>query len=228
MLELSGVETAYGSSQVLFGVDLTVGEGEVVSLMGRNGMGKTTTVRSIMGLTPPKSGRIRFRGQTITGKPSFLTARAGIGLVPEGRRIFPNLTVRENLLAPARRGRWTLQQVYGLFPRLQERERNKGNQLSGGEQQMLAIGRALMTNPQLLILDEATEGLAPAVRADIWRCLLHLRDLGQSLLIIDHQLEALLRICDRHYILDKGQIAWSGDSAAFRADAEQVQSYLTV
>lgn len=228
MLELSGVETAYGSSQVLFGIDLRIGAGEVVSLMGRNGMGKTTTVRSIMGLTPPLRGLIRFRGRDISGRPSYKTARAGIGLVPEGRRIFPNLTVRENLVATARRGHWTLQQVYQLFPRLQERERNMGTQLSGGEQQMLAIGRALMTNPQLLILDEATEGLAPAVRADIWRCLLHLRELGQSLLIIDHQLEALLRICDRHYIIDKGQIAWSGDSAAFRADAEQVQGFLTV
>ncbi|HEX5513176.1 MAG TPA: ABC transporter ATP-binding protein [Gammaproteobacteria bacterium] len=228
MLELSKVETAYGSSQVLFGIDLTIGEGEVVSLMGRNGMGKTTTVRSIMGLTPLKAGEIRFRGQTISGKPSYVTARAGIGLVPEGRRIFPNLTVRENLVAAARAGRWTLKQVYELFPRLQEREGNMGTQLSGGEQQMLAIGRALMTNPQLLILDEATEGLAPTVRSDIWNCLRHLRELGQSLLIIDHQLEALLKVCDRNYIIDKGRIVWNGDSAAFRAEAERVQSYLTV
>ncbi len=228
MLELQGVESAYGSSQVLFGVDLAIGEGEVVSLMGRNGMGKTTTVRTIMGLLPPKRGEIRFRGKNIAGRPAYLTARSGIGLVPEGRRIFPNLTVRENLVASARKGPWTLQRVYELFPRLQERERNMGTQLSGGEQQMLAIGRALMTNPQLLILDEATEGLAPTVRSDIWACLRHLRELGQSLLIIDHQLEALLKVCDRHYILDKGQVVWSGDSEAFRSDAERVQGYLTV
>ena len=196
--------------------------------MGRNGMGKTTTVRTIMGLLPPKRGEIRFRGENIAGRPAYLTARSGIGLVPEGRRIFPNLTVRENLVASARKGPWTLQRVYELFPRLQERERNMGTQLSGGEQQMLAIGRALMTNPQLLILDEATEGLAPTVRSDIWACLRHLRELGQSLLIIDHQLEALLKVCDRHYILDKGQVVWSGDSEAFRSDAERVQGYLTV
>jgi branched-chain amino acid transport system ATP-binding protein len=228
MLELHRVETAYGSSQILFGVDLIVGEGEVVSLMGRNGMGKTTTVRTIMGLAPPKAGEIRFRGRIISGKPAFVTARSGIGLVPEGRRIFPNLTVRENLVAAARAGRWTLERIYRLFPRLQERECNMGTQLSGGEQQMLAIGRALMTNPQLLILDEATEGLAPAVRSDIWRCLRHLRELGQSLLIIDNQLEALLRVCDRHYVIDKGRIAWHGDSDAFRADSALVQRYLAV
>lgn len=228
MLQLERVEAAYGSSQVLFGIDLAVGEGEVVSLMGRNGMGKSTTVRAIMGLLPLKSGTIRFRGRTISGRPPFAIARSGIGLVPEGRRIFPNLTVRENLLAAARRGRWTLERVYQMFPRLQERERNMGTQLSGGEQQMLAIGRALLTNPQLLILDEATEGLAPAVRSDIWQCLRQLRELGQSLLLIDHQLEALLQLCDRHYIIDKGLIVWSGDSTAFRADSTRVQAYLTV
>ena len=228
MLQLAGVETAYGNSQVLFGIDLKIGEGEAVSLMGRNGMGKTTVIRSIMGLTPPRRGSIRFRGRNIRGLPAFLIARAGIGLVPEGRRIFPNLSVRENLLASARRGYWTLQRVYEMFPRLQEREGNMGNQLSGGEQQMLAIGRALMTNPRLLILDEATEGLAPTVRAVIWRCLHQLRELGQSLLIVDHHLESLLRICDRHYIIDKGHIVWSGDSAAFRADSERTLGYLTV
>jgi branched-chain amino acid transport system ATP-binding protein len=228
MLELRQVEAAYGSSQVLFGVSLRIGEGEVVSLMGRNGMGKTTTVRAIMGLTPPNAGEVRFRGQLISGKPPFVAARSGIGLVPEGRRIFPNLTVRENLVASSRRGRWSLPRIYEMFPRLREREGNMGNQLSGGEQQMLAIGRALMTNPQLLILDEATEGLAPAVRSDIWQCLRQLRELGQSLLIIDHQLEVLLQLCDRHYIIDKGEIVWSGDSAAFRAEAERVQGYLTV
>ena len=228
MLQLAGVETAYGNSQVLFGIDLKIGEGEAVSLMGRNGMGKTTVIRSIMGLTPPRRGSIRFRGRNIRGLPAFLIARAGIGLVPEGRRIFPNLSVRENLLASARPGYWTLQRVYEMFPRLQEREGNMGNQLSGGEQQMLAIGRALMTNPRLLILGEATEGLAPTVRAVIWRCLHQLRELGQSLLIVDHHLESLLRICDRHYIIDKGHIVWSGDSAAFRADSERTLGYLTV
>ena len=228
MLQLAGVETAYGNSQVLFGIDLKIGEGEAVSLMGRNGMGKTTVIRSIMGLTPPRRGSIRFQGRNIRGLPAFLIARAGIGLVPEGRRIFPNLSVRENLLASARPGYWTLQRVYEMFPRLQEREGNMGNQLSGGEQQMLAIGRALMTNPRLLILDEATEGLAPTVRAVIWRCLHQLRELGQSLLIVDHHLESLLRICDRHYIIDKGHIVWSGDSAAFRADSERTLGYLTV
>jgi len=228
MLQLAGVETAYGNSQVLFGIDLKIGEGEAVSLMGRNGMGKTTVIRSIMGLTPPRRGSIRFRGRNIRGLPAFLIARAGIGLVPEGRRIFPNLSVRENLLASARPGYWTLQRVYEMFPRLQEREGNMGNQLSGGEQQMLAIGRALMTNPRLLILDEATEGVAPTVRAVIWRCLHQLRELGQSLLIVDHHLESLLRICDRHYIIDKGHIVWSGDSAAFRADSERTLGYLTV
>jgi branched-chain amino acid transport system ATP-binding protein len=228
MLQLDRVETAYGSSQVLFGIDLSMGAGEAISLMGRNGMGKTTTVRSIMGLTPPCSGEIHFQGRLISGRPPFAIARSGIGLVPEGRRIFPNLSVRENLVAAARRGHWTLSRIYDMFPRLQERERNMGTQLSGGEQQMLAIGRALMTNPQLLILDEATEGLAPAIRSDIWQCLRRLRQQGQSLLIIDHQLDALLQLCDRHYILDKGRIAWSGNSSAFHADLEQVQGYLTV
>lgn len=227
MLQLEGVRAAYGSSQVLFGVDLRVGEGEAVSLMGRNGMGKSSTVRAIMGLLPAR-GLIRFRRQGINGLPSFAIARLGIGLVPEGRRVFPNLTVRENLVAAGRRGPWTLERVYAMFPRLQERERNMGLQLSGGEQQMLAIGRALMTNPHLLILDEATEGLAPAVRSDIWRCLRQLRELGQSLLIIDHQLEALLQLCDRHYIIDKGEIVWSGDSAAFQRESDRVQAHLTV
>lgn len=227
MLQLEGVRAAYGSSQVLFGVDLRVGEGEAVSLMGRNGMGKSSTVRAIMGLLPAR-GLIRFRRQDINGLPSFAIARLGIGLVPEGRRVFPNLTVRENLVAAGRRGPWTLERVYAMFPRLQERERNMGLQLSGGEQQMLAIGRALMTNPHLLILDEATEGLAPAVRSDIWRCLRQLRELGQSLLIIDHQLEALLQLCDRHYIIDKGEIVWSGDSAAFQRESDRVQAHLTV
>lgn len=228
MLELTGVETAYGSSRVLFGVDLTIAEGETVSLLGRNGMGKTTTVRSIMGLTPPREGEIRFRGRRINGRSPHRIARAGIGLVPEGRQIFPNLSVHENLMATARDGDWTLARVYELFPALKQRRRHMGNKLSGGEQQMLAIGRALLTNPQLLILDEATEGLAPAIRADIWRCLRELRELGQPLLLIDTNLEALLKICDRHYILDKGRIVWSGDTASFREAGDLHIRYLSV
>ncbi len=228
MLELDGVETSYGTSQVLFGIDLSIAEGEAVSLLGRTGMGKTTTVRSIMGLTPPKRGEIRFGGQRISGQPSFRIARAGIGLVPEGRQIFPNLSVAENLIAAARGKGWDLRGVYELFPRLEERRRHMGNQLSGGEQQMLAIGRALMTNPQLLILDEATEGLAPVVRSDIWACLRRLRELGQSLLIIDSSLEALMAVCDRHYIIDRGHIVWEGDSAAFEAHGELQRQYLSV
>jgi len=228
MLELRGVETAYGTSQVLFGVDLQIGEGEVVSLLGRNGMGKTTTVRSIMGLTPILAGEVRFDGQRIDGASPYRIARAGLGLVPEGRRIFPNLNVRENLLASARGEGWTLSRIYELFPRLRERERSMGNQLSGGEQQMLAVGRALLTNPRLLILDEATEGLAPVVRSTIWSCLRHLRELGQSLLIIDNRLEALLDVCDRHYIIDKGRMVWHGNSQAFRDDETLIKRYLTV
>ncbi|MCS4503999.1 High-affinity branched-chain amino acid transport ATP-binding protein LivF [wastewater metagenome] len=229
MLELEGVESAYGSSRVLFGVDLTVGEGEVVSLLGRNGMGKTTTVRAITGLTPPRAGTIRFRGRRIDGRPAYRIARAGIGLVPEGRQIFPNLSVEENLVAAARGRGWDLAAVYGLFPRLAERRDNPGTRLSGGEQQMLAIGRALMTNPRLLILDEATEGLAPVIRSDIWACIRRLRELGQSLLIIDAGLEALLAVCDRHYIIDRGRIAWHGDGEAFRAEAGALQRrYLSV
>ncbi|HLQ85341.1 MAG TPA: ABC transporter ATP-binding protein [Salinisphaeraceae bacterium] len=228
MLTLEQVATAYGSSQVLFGIDLHIGAGEAVSLLGRNGMGKTTTVRSIMGLTPPRAGMIHFAGRRIDGRAPHRIARAGIGLVPEGRQIFPNLNVYENLVASARSGAWTLARVYELFPRLGQRRRHMGNQLSGGEQQMLAIGRALLTNPRLLILDEACEGLAPAIRADIWRCLRELRSLGQPLLVIDTNLEALLEICDRHYILDKGRIVWHGDSGAFRAAGELQEKHLGV
>jgi|SRR5699024_10038938 len=228
MLELAGVETAYGSSRVLFGVEMAVAAGETVSLLGRNGMGKTTTVRSIMGMTPPRAGVIRFAGQRIDGLAPYRVARRGIGLVPEGRQIFANLTVRENLLASACRGEWTLARVLALFPRLAARRHHMGHQLSGGEQQMLAIGRALLTNPRLLILDEATEGLAPAIRADIWHCLRQLRALGQSLLVIDTHLEALLKICDRHYILDKGRIVWQGDTAHFRAAGDLHRRYLGV
>src|SRR3989454_983329 len=204
MLEVRDVQTAYGRSQVLFGISLSVGEGQVATLLGRNGMGKTTTVRSIMGITPAKSGTIRFEGKAIQHLPSYRVAQAGLGLVPEGRQVFPNLTVRENLLATAanRHGRkdpWTLERVYRFFGQLQERRNNYGNQLSGGEQQMLAIGRALMTNPRLLILDEATEGLAPLVRAEIYRSIERLKAEGLSILLIDKDVRALTRAADGNY-----------------------------
>ena len=206
---------------MLFGISLAIAPGEMVTLMGRNGMGKTTTVRSIMGLTPAPAGAIRFAGKQIRGLPSYRVAQLGIGLVPEGRQIFPNLTVRENLVATAanRSGAaepWTLDKVCELFPRLAERLGNMGNQLSGGEQQMLAIGRALMTNPRLLILDEATEGLAPLIRAEIWQCLTRLKAAGQSILVIDKNVEALIRIADRHYLIERGRVVWTGTSARLR------------
>jgi branched-chain amino acid transport system ATP-binding protein len=235
MLEVRGLQAAYGESQVLFGIDLDVGAGEVATLIGRNGMGKTTTVRSIMGLLPTKAGNVAFDGQPISGLPSYKVAKVGLGLVPEGRQIFPNLSVRENLLATARPIRggstsvaWTLERVYFLFPRLQERAENMGNQLSGGEQQMLAIGRALMTNPRLLILDEATEGLAPLIRHEIWRCLAALKAEGQSILVIDKNIDALTKIADRHTIIEKGRVVWTGTSAALRADAALQHRYLGV
>ncbi len=228
LLALEAIETAYGPSQVLFGVDLEIAEGEAVALLGRNGMGKTTTVRSLMGLTPPRAGRIRFAGRDLTGAAPHVVARAGVGLVPEGRQIFPNLTVRENLVAAARGRGWSLARVYDLFPRLRERRHQGGATLSGGEQQMLAIGRALMTTPRLLVLDEATEGLAPSVRGDIWRCLEALRADGQSLLVIDRGLEMLLRVCDRHVILDKGRSVWQGDSASLAAALELQRRHLGV
>lgn len=233
MLELRGLEAAYGRSQVLFGVDLHVGAGEVVTLLGRNGMGKTTTIHTLLGLVPAKSGSVRFRDRDVSGWPEFRIAQAGIGLVPEGRQVFPNLSVRENLVATAanRAGLadpWTLERVLALFPRLAERVENMGNQLSGGEQQMLAIGRALMTNPHLLILDEATEGLAPLIRAEIWACLQQLKASGLSILLVDKNLDTLLRIADRHHILEKGRVVWSGDSAALQADEALQHRYLGV
>jgi branched-chain amino acid transport system ATP-binding protein len=232
MLEVEALETCYGASQVLFGMTLAVGEGEVVTLIGRNGMGKTTTVHSIMGLVRPRAGTIRFAGQPIFGAPSHRVARAGIGLVPEGRQIFPTLTVRENLVATAARrtsaAGWTLARVLALFPALAERLDHLGTQLSGGEQQMLAIGRALMTNPRLLILDEASEGLAPLIRREIWRCLAQLKAAGQAILVIDKNLDALARLADRHYIVEKGRIAWTGTSAALRADLDLQHRYLGV
>jgi branched-chain amino acid transport system ATP-binding protein len=229
MLELRDVETAYGRSQVLFGVSLDCGASQVVSLLGRNGMGKTTTVKSIMGLCAPKAGEIRFDGKPIRGLPSYRIAKAGIGLVPEGRQVFPNLTVRENLVATAKRGGpWTLERVFALFPQLKERQPNYGNQLSGGEQQMLAIGRALMTNPRLLILDEATEGLAPLIRNEIYRSIESLKAEGLSILVIDKDVRALSRVADRHYVLEKGRVVWSGSSAELMANAELQHRYLGV
>ena len=233
LLELRDVETSYGLSRVLFGVSLTVATGELVSLMGRNGMGKTTTVRSIMGLTPAALGSIRFAGSEIRHLPAYRVAKRGIGLVPEGRQLFPNLTTRENLVATAsNRGGatepWTLEGVWALFPRLAERAGGMANLLSGGEQQMLAIGRALMTNPRLLILDEATEGLAPLVRDEIWRCLAKLRAAGQSILLIDKNVGAIARIADRHYFIERGRIVWSGSSRDLASSPDIAHRYLGV
>ena len=231
LLEVADIETCYGRSQVLFGLSLSVGPGEMVTLMGRNGMGKTTTVRSIMGLTPARAGSIRFAGAEIRGLPSYRVAKLGLGLVPEGRQIFPNLTVRENLAATAVRrdgAAWTLETVYGLFPRLAERDASMGNQLSGGEQQMLAIGRALMTNPRLLILDEATEGLAPLIRAEIWRCLARLKAEGQAILVIDKNVAALTAIADRHYLIERGRIVWTGTSPELAAAPDVQHRYLGI
>jgi branched-chain amino acid transport system ATP-binding protein len=233
LLEVENIQTSYGLSQVLHGISLAIAPGEVVTLMGRNGMGKTTTVRSIMGLTRALAGSIRFDGRDIRTLPAYQVAKLGIGLVPEGRQIFPNLTARENLIATAanRRGvtaRWTLSRIGALFPQLAERMDAMGNQLSGGEQQMLAIGRALMTNPRLIILDEATEGLAPLIRAEIWQCLTRLKAEGQSILVIDKNVESLIRIADRHYLIERGRVVWSGTSAALAAAPDLQHRYLGV
>jgi branched-chain amino acid transport system ATP-binding protein len=233
LLEVESLETAYGTSQVLFGLNLRIEAGEAVTLLGRNGMGKTTTVRSILGLTRSFKGSIAFRGERIEGLPSDRVARLGIALVPEGRQIFPNLSVREHLVAFAgnRSGRadpWTSERVFELFPRLKEREDNQGNQLSGGEQQMLAIGRALVTNPHLLILDEATEGLAPLVREEIWKCLGQLRAAGQTILVIDKYVERLVKLADRHTIIERGRVAWQGSSRELDADRGLWQRYLGI
>ena len=231
VLEVSGIETCYGLSQVLFEVSLNIKPGEMITLMGRNGMGKTTTVRSIMGLTPARAGTIRFMGKDIRGLPSYKIAKRGIGLVPEGRQIFPNLSVRENLVATAAArngGAWTLDKVYELFPKLAARENNMGNQLSGGEQQMLAIARALMTNPRLLILDEATEGLAPLIRAEIWRCLAQLKALGLAILVIDKNVGALMRVADRQFLIERGRVVWSGTSRELAAAPDVQHRYLGV
>jgi branched-chain amino acid transport system ATP-binding protein len=233
LLEVEGLETCYGLSQVLFGLSLSVRSGEMVALMGRNGMGKTTTIRSILGLTPPRAGTVRLAGKEVRGLAAFRIAQLGIGLVPEGRQIFPNLTVRENLVAASsnRLGNpdpWTLDKIHALFPSLAERSANMGNQLSGGEQQMLAIGRALMTNPRLLILDEATEGLAPLIREEIWNCLSLLKSRGESVLVIDKNVEHLTRIADRHYIIERGRSVWSGTSEQLIAEPELQHKYLGI
>ena len=227
MLKVSGLETYYGTSQALFGMSFDVSSGEVVTLMGRNGMGKTTTINSIIGIVRPASGSIEFDGQEVSKLASFKTANMGIGLVPEGRQIFPNLSVRENLVATASNHQklddpWTIEKVYAMFPELELRATSMGNLLSGGEQQMLAIGRALMTNPRLLVLDEATEGLAPLIREKIWAALADIRRGGLSILVVDKNLKDLLKLADRHYIVEKGQVVWSGTSAQL-SKAEDVQ-----
>ena len=233
MLKIKGVETYYGASQALFGITLSINRGEVVTLMGRNGMGKTTTVNSILGITPPKAGNIHFNNQNIRGMPSYKIAQLGIGLVPEGRQIFPNLTVRENLIATASNrsnhsNPWTMNKIMEIFPELRERLNNSSAVLSGGEQQMLAIGRALMTNPQLLILDEATEGLAPLVRNIIWDSLTRLKSQGLSILIIDKNLVELSKIADRHVIIEKGKDVWSGGSKQLTSSPEVTKRYLGI
>ena len=232
MLSVERLAASYGPAQVLFDISFSVAEGEVVTLIGRNGMGKTTTIFALMGLLPPEDGKATFDGLSLIGLPPFRIAQAGLGLVPEGRQIFPTLTVEENLVATGatRSGakQWTLDRVYGFFPALAERRNHMGNELSGGEQQMLAIGRALMTNPKLLILDEATEGLAPKIRTEIWQCLRRLKQEGQSILIVDKHLEALLRFADRHVVIEKGHVVWTGTSAALAADPSIRQRYLQV
>jgi branched-chain amino acid transport system ATP-binding protein len=233
MLRIEGLAASYGAAAALSDVSLDVGAGEVVTLLGRNGMGKTTTVRAVMGLLGSvggrvTGGRIAFDGAEVIGQPSHAIARRGLGLVPEGRQVFPTLSVRENLVATARPGRWDLAAVHELFPRLAERASNAGRNLSGGEQQMLAIGRALMTNPRLLILDEATEGLAPLVRAEIWAVLERLKREGQAILLIDKNLAHVMRLADRHVIIERGRTVWTGDSAALAAAPELREQYLHV
>jgi branched-chain amino acid transport system ATP-binding protein len=232
VLKVESLKAAYGAAQVLFNISFTVGEGELVTLLGRNGMGKTTTISTIMGLLPAAGGRITFNEVQLDGLPPYRVAQAGLGLVPEGRQIFPTLSVEENLVATAaaRFGapRWRLADVYRMFPVLAERRRNMGNQLSGGEQQMLAIGRGLMTNPKLLILDEATEGLAPLIRNEIWASLKRLKAEGQAILLVDKHIDALLKLADRHVVIEKGNVVWEGSSAALASDPTVRQRYLQV
>ena len=235
LLEVQDVQASYGHAQALFGVTFDVRAGEVFTLLGRNGMGRSTTIKCLFGLLPVKAGSIRFAGKPVNTLASHQIARLGLGLVPEGRQVFPNLSVEENLVATARarrdqgaRKEWTLQRVYSFFPRLQERRTNLGWQLSGGEQQMLAIGRALMTNPQLLVLDEATEGLAPLIRAEIWKALGELKREGLSQIVIDKNVGALLHFADRHFVMEKGKVVWSGTSDALRSEQNIVHQYLGV
>ena len=233
MLRVEALETAYGVSQVLFGVSFHIAEGEVATLLGRNGMGKTTTVLSIMGIVAARAGSISFDGRELRGMPSYRVAQAGLGLVPEGRQVFPNLTVRENLVATAanhaaRANPWTLERVFAFFPQLAERRYHFGNQLSGGEQQMLSIGRALMTNPRLLILDEATEGLAPLIHADIYRSIARLKSEGLSILMIDKNIKALTGVADTHFLIEKGRVVWTGSSQELRANEDVQRRYLGV
>jgi branched-chain amino acid transport system ATP-binding protein len=232
MLCVEKLQAGYGPAQVLFDISFDVGAGEVVTLLGRNGMGKTTTIRTLMGLIPARGGAATFDGERLTALPPYRIARRGLGLVPEGRQIFPTLSVEENLVATAAarfgEARWTLSRVYDFFPRLAERRANMGNQLSGGEQQMLAIGRALMTNPKLLILDEATEGLAPLIRSEIWTCLAKLKGEGQAILLVDKHLDALTRIADRHVVIEKGRVVWTGTSVELTADGSVRTRYLQV
>ena len=233
LLRVQGLEAGYGSSQVLFGLDFSIGAGEVITLLGRNGMGKSTTIKCLSGLLAPSAGQIELGGVALVGLPSYRIARAGVGLVPEGRQVFPNLSVRENLVATASLRNagptpWTLERVYTLFPRLRERSRQLAGKMSGGEQQMLAVGRALMTNPKLLLLDEATEGLAPLIRLEIWNCVRRLKDEGMAMIIIDKNLRPMMPLADRHYIVEKGRIAWQGDSSALQADTAVVERYLSV
>jgi branched-chain amino acid transport system ATP-binding protein len=232
MLRVEGLQTSYGRSQVLFGLDFAIGEGEVVTLLGRNGMGKTTTVRSIMGMTKPHAGSIKFSGRELRGLAPHRIARCGLGLVPEGRGIFIDLTVRENLEATSRKpdgpARWTFGTVTALFPWMLERRSQLGAQLSGGEQQMLAIGRALMTNPRLLILDEATEGLAPVIRQSIWMALDALKREGQSILLIDKNLKEVSRLANRHHIIERGRVMWSGTSAELAQNYERIRTLVGV
>ena len=231
MLSVEHLQAAYGPAQVLFDITFRIGAGEVVALLGRNGMGKTTTIRTIMGLLPACGGSTFFEGLSLLGLPPYRIAQAGLGLVPEGRQIFPTLTVEENLIATAASRfalRWTVDRVYDLFPQLVQRRRHLGNELSGGEQQMLAIGRALMTNPKLLILDEATEGLAPLLRHQIWTSLRRLKEEGQAVLIVDKHLDAIVKLADRHAIIEKGQVVWTGTSETLTADPSNAQRYLQV
>lgn len=232
MLAVSNLQAAYGAAKVLFDISLQINAGEVVTLLGRNGMGKTTTINAIMGLLQPTGGSISFDNRPMAGQPSYRIAQAGIGLVPEGRQIFPTLTVEENLIATAAvrhpPARWTLDKIYDLFPRLKERRGNLGTQLSGGEQQMLAVGRALMTNPKLLILDEATEGLAPLIRLEIWNCLKKLKAERQSILVIDKNVDALAAFADRHVVIEKGRVVWTGTSEQLKSDPTVKDRFLHV